>query len=198
MSIQIAIPEVTALKNLVEQKSGLALKTHNHFLNLVYLIEKALGEHMSETTLERVWQYSTRVHTSVSVRTLDVLCQYIGFNNWEAFCDYLKHEAKIESEMFQTNILSTESLQPGDRLRIGWQPNRVCIIRYLGNYRFVAESTENTSLQPGDSFACLQFQLHRELFMDYFRRKTDATDTPNVRYAVGQEHGLTILEKLKP
>ena len=196
MSIQVALPEVAALRDRVSERVGMPLNTHNQFLKLVIEIENALHEHISESTLERIWSYSTRQHEMVSQRSLDVLSQYIGFPNWMAFCAYLREDAGVESAMFRQHLLSTNELQVGDRLRIGWQPNRVCVIRYLGNYRFVAETTENSSMKPGDSFACLQFQKGHELYLDEFLRAGELFGGENVRYAVGSEHGLSILEKL--
>ena len=97
--------------------------------------------------------------------------------------------------MFTANTISSSDLNIGARLRIGWQPNRVCIIRYLGDNRFVAEETENSSIKPGDSCSCLIFQKNRELYMDYFAREGEVP-CPSSRYVVGQQNGLTTLEIL--
>ena len=197
MSVQVALPEVAVLRDRVSEKVGLALNTHNQFLKLVIEIERALHEHISESTLERIWSYSTRQHEMVSQRSLDVLAKYVGYQDWGAFCAYLREESGVESAMFCQNMLSANDLKVGDRLRIGWQPNRVCIIRYLGDYRFVAEETLNSSMKPGDRFVCLQFQKGHELYLDDFQRAGEEPSGENCRYAVGQEHGLTILEKLE-
>ena len=69
----------------------------------------------------------------------------------------------------------------------------MCEVRYLGDYRFIVESVTNGSLRMGDSFSCLQFQLGKLLYMDCFQRADDPTEE-NLRYAVGRENGLTMLE----
>ena len=71
------------------------------------------------------------------------------------------------------------------------------MVRYLGNNRFVAERTENSTIQPGDKFSCLMFQKGRELYLDMFQRADDdgAPDV-NARYVVGQRNGLSTLEML--
>ena len=196
MSIETVLPQVAALRQKVEEKAGCSFQTHYQFLQLVELLEKEEGEHMSESTLERIWEYSTRQSAAVSLRSLNVLAHYAGYHDWDRFCLYLRTEAGIESEMFGRGILSSSSLQVGDRLRIGWQPDRVCIIRYLGDNRFVAESTGNASMRPGDRFSCLQFQKGHELYLDHFCRADEPEPAENLRYAVGQRHGLTLLEKL--
>ena len=193
MSIQANIPEIAALRREVESRFGRPLHTHADFVLLTEAIEEALHEHLSPTTLERVWGYSTRHYDTVSRRTLDVLARYAERESWDSYCDYLKQTAGTESDFFTEGILDVSSLTVGTRLRLGWQPNRMCEVRYLGDYRFVVESVTNGSLRVGDSFSCLQFQQGKPLYMDCFRRADEPTEE-NLRYAVGRENGLTLLE----
>lgn len=193
MSIQANIPEIAALRREVESRFGRPLHTHADFVLLTEAIEEALHEHLSSTTLERVWGYSTRHYDTVSRRTLDVLARYAERESWDCYCDYLRREAGTESDFFTEGILDVSSLTVGTRLRLGWQPDRICEARYLGDYRFIVESVTNGSLRVGDSFSCLQFQQGKPLYMDCFRRADEPTEE-NLRYAVGRENGLTLLE----
>jgi hypothetical protein len=193
MNFKTDLPQIAALRNRVEDTVGFQMKTHNDFVLLVDIIERQLKEHMSETTLERVWGYSTRGYESVSSRTLNVLSQLAGYTDWNDFTRQLHTEAHKESEMFFADTIDSSSLPLGTKLRIGWLPDRICEIRYLGNNRFIAEKTENSSIKPGDSFSCLLLQKGRELYMDYFCRKGE-NPNPNDRYVVGQQNGLTMLE----
>ena len=195
MSIQANIPEITALRKEVEQKYGTPLHTHAQFVSLTEAIEVALREHLSPTTLERVWGYSTRHYDTVSRRTLDVLARYADKESWDNYCNYLKRTSSTESDLFTDGLLSVGTLSVGTRLRLGWQPDRVCEVRYMGECRFVVEQVRNGSLQVGDTFACLQFQLGKMLYMDWFKRKGEV-EKQNQRYAVGRENGLTLLERL--
>ena len=196
MSIQANIPQIAALRREVEGRFGTPLHTHTDFVSLTEAIEDTLHEHISPTTLERVWGYSTRHYDTVSRRTLDVLARYAERESWETFCTYLKQSAGSESDFFTEGILPVSSLSIGTRLRLGWQPDRVCEVRYLGDYRFVVESVTNGSLRMGDSFSCLQFQLGKLLYMDCFHRADDTSEEHH-RYAVGRENGLTLLEIIK-
>ena len=193
MSIQANIPEIAALRREVESRFGRPLHTHADFVLLTEAIETALHEHLSPTTLERVWGYSTRHYDTVSRRTLDVLARYADREGWDDYCDYLRREAGTESDFFTEGILDVSSLTVGTRLRLGWQPDRVCEVRYLGDYRFIVESVTNGSLRAGDTFSCLQFQRGKPLYMDCFEREGESTGQ-NQRYAVGRENGLTLLE----
>lgn len=196
MSIQANIPQIAALRKEVGERFGGPLTTHVHFVSLTDAIEIELREHISPTTLERVWGYSTRHYDTVSRRTLDVLARYAGLGSWEDFCARLKDEAGSESDFFTDGIMAVSALREGTRLRLGWQPDRVCEVRYMGNNRFVVESVTNGSLRVGDSFSCMQLQLGRLMYMDCFQRAGE-TPVENQRYAVGRENGLTLLEVLE-
>ena len=184
MTIKSDIPQICALRERIEKKIGKTLNTHSDFIELTSLIELELRQHISESTLERVWNYSTRGYDNVSLRTLNVLSNFAIGDNWNSFCDLLKKENKIESEVFNLEVISTEDLKVGDKIRIGWMPNRLCIISYLGENRFIAEECENSTKKKGDTFICHQFILGKELVMSDFRQESKI-------YVVGKEHGIT-------
>ena len=195
MSILANIPQIAALRGEIEAAQGRALHTHLDFVALTEKIEERLREHISPTTLERVWGYSTRHYDTVSRRTLDVLARYVGADGWDDYVDRLRCTAGRESEEFTDGVVNVSSLAVGARLLIGWQPDRLCEIRYLGDYRFVVERVENSALRVGDSFSCMQLQRGQELYMDCFQR-AGAPSEENARYAVGQSHGLTTLRMI--
>ena len=115
------------------------------------------------------------------------MSQYASKMNWDSFCEMLRKEKKIESEVFNTEIIKTKDLNVGDIVRLGWLPDRICEARYLGNDRFIAEYCENSTIKAGETFVCSQFILGKELQMNL-------PDT-NI-YIVGREHGLTTLSKI--
>ena len=195
MSVSVNIPEVYALRQRVEETFGQPLATHNTFLTLVDAVDAALREHLSESTLERLWGYSTRGTDAVSLRTLDVLARYTGASSWKDFCACMKASSTLESEEFTGESIITTRLQPGCRLRLGWLPDRLITVAYLGQNRFVVEESLNSSLKPGDSFECLQLQVGRPLYMDRFRR---SGTTAEARYVAGERNGLTSVSLLTP
>lgn len=190
MNIKSDIPQIELLRQRVEKSIDFPLSTHGDFLRLSAGIEYTLREHMSESTLERLWGYSTRHYETVSMRTLNVLCRFIGFHGWDEFCESSDSSSK-ESELFTGETINTSDLETGTRIRLSWSPDRTCIIRYLGNNRFIAEVTENSTMKTGDTFSCLQFQKGRELHLDSFCK---AGSEEKYRYVVGIDTGLTSLE----
>lgn len=194
MSFSTHKPEIAALKRCVEEQFGLSLQTHNSFISLADAIGEKLREHISESTLERLWCYSTRMSSAISVRTLDVLSRYCGHQTWAVFTESLK--GSTESEEFSViGGIQADELQSGVRLRLGWLPDRLVTVRKEADQRFVVEESVNSSLRPGDSFACGWFQKGRPLYLDHFRRCGSADEA---RYVAGERSGLTTLEKLLP
>ncbi|MCI6427582.1 MAG: hypothetical protein MR809_01640 [Rikenellaceae bacterium] len=193
MSVSVNIPEITVLCSRVEEKYGKPLETHNCFISLVGAIEAEVREHVSESTLERIWGYSTRGAESVSLRTLNVLSCYVGASSWKGFCAGLKHSSQIESEEFSGDSIVSAALAVGKRLKLGWLPDRIITVEYRGMNRFVVIESINSSLRLDDSFECLQIQLGRPLYLDRFRRANTDGET---RYVVGERSGLTLVKVL--
>ena len=193
MSVSVNIPEMAALRARVEETFGKSLETHNAFITLVDAIEAAVREHLSESTLERMWGYSTREADAISLRTLDVLSRYVGATSWKGFCSDLKESSPQESEEFSGESVVASYLQAGQRLRLGWLPDRLITVEYLGMNRFVVIESVNSSLRPGDSFECLQIQAGRPLYLDRFRRSGSDAEA---RYVAGERSGLTLVSVL--
>lgn len=193
MSVSVHIPEITALRTRVEAVYGQPLQTHNAFISLVDVIDAALHEHLSESTLERLWGYSTREAEAISLRTLDVLSRYVGAASWKDYCLALKAASGTESEEFAGESLLSTRLEPGMRLQLGWLPDRLVTVTYIGGNRFVVQESLNSSLKPGDSFECLQLQTGRPLYLDRFRR---AGSSAEARYVAGERNGLTVVRVL--
>ena len=190
MVIKRNIPQISALRQHVERRFGKKLAVHADFQALTAAIEAALRLHISETTLERVWGYSTRGYDTVSLHTLNVLAAYAEGCSWEDFCKLLQEGTNCESDFFNTEHIDSRELKEGDRLQIGWLPDRICEIRYLGENRFLAERCENSKLQTGDTFSCLQFTLGRPLTMTDLHRGNVLLGST---YVVGQKNGITTL-----
>lgn len=195
MSVKSNLPQVAALRNRVEERFGAPLRVHADFVALVAEIEMLLRQHISESTLERVWGYSTRGYETISLRTLNVLSQYGAECHWEAFCRLLQEEDDEESVLFDTTTILSSDLDCGDRLLIGWRPNRLCTIRHLGDGEFEAEQCENAKMRSGDRFSCERFMLGHPLTLNNFRQTP--TDVDGQCYRVGSRHGLTTLKRLK-
>lgn len=192
MAIKTDSPQIFALKAAVEGRFGHSIESRADFMQLVEDVERVTREHLAENTLRRLWG-RLKGYDTVYIRTLDVLCQYVGYRHWQSFCDALAKESNRESEIVSGQLsIKVEDLVPGDRIRIGWLPDRVCIVEYVGGTMFRAVQTQNATLQTGDTFECSVMLKSYPLFVDNLVHGGEHCQ----RYSIGINNGLTILEKL--
>ena len=97
----------------------------------------------------------------------------------------------MESGFFTTPYLSVADLQAGERVLIGWAPNRLVTLEFEGGDTFRVLASENAKLQEGDRFQTAQFLLGYPLYIDRIQR-ADGT-TPS--YVAGKNGGLNRVEK---
>ena len=79
-----------------------------------------------------------------------------------------------------------DSLCVGNKLRLTWQPGRVCDIEYLGDLRFQVTSSKNTRLHEGDTFECSLIVEGEPLYLDNLRQG----NRPPVAYICGKKSGV--------
>lgn len=195
MAVQTDLPQIAALRIAVEKRFGHRIESRYDYTLLGADIEQITHEHIADNTLRRLWG-SISGYDTAQIRTLNLLCRYVGFEGWAEFCDHLAKEGGRESSLLEEtgHSICTEELTPGDRLRIAWLPDRECIIEFQGNRTFRAVECRNSTLQDGDSFECRVLIRDFPLAVDNLRH--DGKLYP--RYVMGNEHGLTRLEKIVP
>ena len=180
------IPEIGRLLSAIEKKYGSGVNTSGDFERLQFALDNKIGA----TTLKRLWGYIPD-RTTPRLYTLDVLAQYAGFANFKEFCDSL-HASYSSEYINDGGCITTTGLNHGDRLAIGWTPDRKIVISYLGDDRWQVESSESSKLKAGDIFEASCFLKGWPLFVPCVHRG----DTVTPPYIAGKAHGLSLLEKL--
>ena len=77
---------IQRLREAVESVAGRRMQTPKDFDFLSEMVFDKIHQHISPTTLKRLWGYlpeSSMPRTS----TLNLLAQFVGYSNWEAFCN---------------------------------------------------------------------------------------------------------------
>ena len=75
---------------------------------------------------------------------------------------------------------------------IGWKPDRIVTLEYLGNEQFVVLSSENSQLKPNDKFSVEAFVETYPLLISKILRNGKET----APYVAGATDGLTIVKKI--
>lgn len=185
-------PEITELRHRIELSINRKVKTPADFDFLAGVVWERLHETISPTTLKRLWGYIDGADT-IRNSTLNLLSQFLGYQDWDAFLNELENNNEIQSAIIISRHILTQDLQPNDIIEVGWQPNRHCIFRYLGNRTFIVEESSNSKLKEGNTFACSLFVLGEPLYIDNLIQN----GRPPVAFVVGNKSGLTLLELIQ-
>ncbi len=177
------------LKQKIVGKISRTLESPADFEYLSEQIQKTSGEYLSPTTLKRVFGHIP-YDGQLRPTTLSILARYAGYNGWQ---DYLDNQ-HVESGFVATQRISSNELSKGQKISLAWNPDRECLIEYLGEERFVVLHAKNCKLQIGDQFTTIHFILGQPL---------TATNVVSVReqlqqdtYIAGVKTGLTKIELL--
>lgn len=168
---------ISQLKKAVDARFGHVPSGPADFGELSIAIFKTTGERISPDTLSRIWGYK-KGYSSVRQSTVRVLEQYAKANE--------------ESDFIHTAAIHADECQKGDRVRIAWLPNRVCVLSYLGDYRWRVEEAVNSKLHAGDTFSCRTMAQDQALIVDHLHTR----DADYEGYAIGGKNGLTLVAKI--
>lgn len=186
------IPELGELLRQVEVKFGHRLSTTTDYELLSFVIERETGALISASTIKRLWGYVSYSSTP-RMATMDALSRYVGHRDFKAFRDALKASGAVVSSFFTSKTVETSSLKEGICVILGWAPNRIVKLRYIGGTAFEVISAQNAKLQIGDRFEASEFILGAPLFIASIHR-SDGTITPP--YVAAKATGLNVLELL--
>lgn len=141
-------------------------------------------------TLKRFFGYDqTDEGSTIRLYTLDVLSQYAGYENWNAYLVHLQLLEGSGSGDLKEAEIKTDDMNIGVTLQIAWQPNRKSTLKYLGNQQFEIVATENSKWQVGDTFFCRHFIFGKPLYVDNLTDKNGVLKS--AMYVVGEKGGIS-------
>jgi hypothetical protein len=174
------------LRSEIETALKKKLQTPKDFEFLRERIYARLHILVSRTTLMRFWGY---INEDVSPRkaTLDILAQFLGYQDLDGYCqNSLLPKEQQSSPVMSRRLSVAKELVEGERLRLTWNPERICDIEYLGNLQFRVVASENTRLKTGDTFECSLIIEGEPLYLDNLRQDGH----PPIAYVCGKKSGV--------
>jgi hypothetical protein len=178
------------LRTDIETALKKKLQTPKDFEFLRERIYARLHILVSRTTLMRLWGY---VDEEVTPRkgTLDILSKFLGYRDWLQYQENACLAKEQQSSPVMSRKLSVSSdLSIGEKLRLTWQPGRVCDVEYLGNLSFRVIASENTRIQPGDTFQCSLIVEGEPLYLDNLRKGDGSSSAETIAYVCGKKTGV--------
>ena len=141
---------------------------------------------VSRTTLMRIWGYVDE-HVEPRKGTLDILAQFLGYQDWDGYCqNALLPKEQQSSPVLSRRLSVAKTLVRGERLRLIWQPDRLCEIEYQGELLFRVIASENTRLKTGDTFECSLIIEGEPLYLDNLRQGQQQ----GIAYVCGKKSGV--------
>lgn len=163
---QINTDKIGSLLEKVEHSVDYDLRTPNDFLCLQEDIFHSTKERISATTLKRLWGYlGEKEKVAPSRTTQNILAQFIGYVDWETFCQRSSFNEDVDSDFMTNTTITAASLQTGDKLRLRWHPDRMLLVEYMGVCRFQVLESLNSKLSVGDTFTCAYFINKAPLYL---------------------------------
>lgn len=183
-------PEIIKLKQMVEDSIPRKIKTPADFTYLSGVIFERCSETISETTLKRIWGYiegydTTRFHT------LSILARFVGYNDWDDFVRENVIDPNEQSEEIMQKCIYTKNLKAGDKIYYTWNPDRECLVEYLGDNVFKVLESKNSKVQKNDTFVTAFFVENQPLYLDDLTRDGETY----ALFVVGKNGGLQVVEK---
>lgn len=185
-------PEIVELRSEIEKSMNRLMRAPSDFEFLTGAIWERMHQSVSSMTLKRLWGYIDGAEVTRR-STLELLCQFLGYNNWEDYLEKLDDRSGIQSNLLLDESLQTAHLTQGDCVEVSWQPNRRCRFRFLGELQFEVIESEHSKLKVGDRFDCAFFILKQPLYIDNL---VQGTNEP-VCFVAGNKGGLTEVIKCK-
>ena len=181
-------PEIEELKSLVEKKNRKLLSTTTDFDEFSIKLKKVLSKDISSSTLKRIWGYVNDSHKTRKY-TLDILANYIGHENYDAFVMWLKTSTRYNSSFFNACQILRSELATGQLIEIGWRPNRLLRLRYLGSSNYEVVEAKNSKLLVGDRFTTGCFIKGQSLLLPFIDRGNKRLPS----FVAGRNNGLSML-----
>lgn len=186
--INIHQPEITILRRRIEEVFGRAVVAPKDYEEL----SDALKNKVSSHTIKRLFGY-IKSYDLIRFSTLNILAEYAGYASWNDFLQVLQRNSKVESTELHQEIIKSDDLSVGNIVDIAWLPDRVCRLRYLGDYQYEVVEAKNSKLKVGNTFSCRMFIKGETLYVDNLKQEA----ITHSAYAIGLDNGLTSVCVLK-
>lgn len=182
--------ETQLLLLAIERAVDYKICTTRGFERLSQMILHRTRENISVSTLKRVWGY-VKGYDDIRMSTLDLLSKFIGYKDYENFSCCIKSEADVTaSNFFFGECIYVDDIYTGKCFRLTWAPDRVCDIRYEGEYRFVVTESAKTRLVAGTTFRCHVIEIGQPLYINKVIFPSDPQHQYN--YIAGANGGIQV------
>ena len=178
------------IRQKILEKFNSPLKYPQQCEALAMAIQEATGQTLGTTTLKRMLGFvSGAAHPRPS--SLDIIAQYLGYPDYNMLAKDLGEDAGI-SEFRAVESIDSAVLEPGEQIQITYNPNRVLVLSYIGDNKYVVNESRGSKLLKGDKLTIAGFYVGFELLVSDVERGGCHLGS----YQAAKQGGLTGVEIL--
>lgn len=151
-------------------------------------IQEATGQTLGTTTLKRMMGF---VNGPASSRpsSLDIIAQYLGYPDYNLLAKDLGEDTEI-SDFRPVESIDSIDLEIGEQIQITYQPNRLLVLTYIGENKYVVNESRGSKLLKGDKLIIAGFYIGFELLVSDVERGGCHLGS----YQAAKQGGLTSVE----
>lgn len=155
---------------------------------LAMAIKEATGQTLGTTTLKRMMGFVSGP-ASPRPSSLDIIAQYLGYPDYSLLAKDLGEDAEI-SDFRAVESIDSADLEPGEQIQITYNPNRVLVLTYIGENKYVVNESHGSKILKGDKLMVAGFYVGFELLVSDVERGGRHLGS----YQAAKQGGLTGVE----
>ncbi len=153
---------------MIREKFNSPLQYPQQCEALALAIQESTGQTLGTTTLKRMFGFIGGAATP-RMSSLDIVAQYLGYPSYTLLAKELGEDSDI-SDFRVVESIDSADLESGEKVRITYHPNRVVVMRYLGDNKYVVEESCRSKLLKGDRLIIAGFYIGFELLVSDVER----------------------------
>lgn len=176
------------IRQMILEKFNAPLTYPQQCEALAMAIQEATGQTLGTTTLKRMLGF---VNGPASPRpsSLDIIAQYVGYPDYNMLAKDLGEDVDI-SDFRVVESIDSADLEVGEQIQITYQPNRLLVLSYIGDNKYVVNESRGSKLLKGDKLIIAGFYVGFELLVSDVERGGSHLGS----YQAAKQGGLTSVE----
>lgn len=178
------------IRQMILEKFNSPLQYPQQCEALAMAIQEATGQTLGTTTLKRMLGF---INGPASPRpsSLDIIAQYVGYPDYNLLAKDLGEDADI-SDFRAVESIDSADLEVGEQIQITYNPNRLMVLSYIGDNKYVVNESRGSKLLKGDKLTIAGFYVGFELLVSDVERGGSHLGA----YQAAKQGGLTSVEIL--
>lgn len=172
----------------IEEKLGMEIKYPQQCEIVAQAIEDTTGQTIGISTIKRMYGFINEERIPRQ-STMDIISEFLGYKDYKLMAKDLHEDSDISDFMWMESV-EPENLSVGTQLQITYDPKRLLILTYLGDYKFIVNESKRSKLQKGDTLEIHQLVVGHELVVNDVIRDGESKGS----YTGAKQGGLTSIE----